>query len=99
MAAHVKIYTRKWCGYCSAAERLLNAKGVKFENIDCTTDPEKRKWLIEATGSTTVPQIFINGKAIGGFDDMSALDRSGKLDQLLAGSPPAASSGSTSSTT
>lgn len=86
MAAHVKIYTRQWCGYCSAAERLLRSKGVDFENIDCTGDQAKRQWLVEATGRTTVPQIFIDGKAIGGYDDMKALDRSGELDKLLAGS-------------
>ncbi len=85
MAAEVKIYTRQWCGYCTAAERLLKNKGVTFENIDCTSDNAKRKWLVEVTGRTTVPQIFIDGQAVGGYDDLSALDRTGKLDQLLAG--------------
>lgn len=84
MAAHVKMYTRRWCGYCSAAERLLDAKGVPYENIDVTGDQETRRWLVEATGGrTTVPQIFIDGKSIGGFDDMKALDRAGELDKLL----------------
>jgi glutaredoxin 3 len=86
MPAHVKIYTRKLCGYCTAAERLLKAKGVAFENVDCTRDPEKRRWLVEVTGRTTVPQVFIDGAAVGGYDDLRALDHSGKLDQLLAGS-------------
>lgn len=85
MAAEVKIYTRQWCGYCTAAERLLKSKGIAFENIDCTGDNAKRKWLAEVTGRTTVPQVFIDGQAVGGYDDISALDRSGKLDQLLAG--------------
>lgn len=85
MPANVKIYTRQWCGYCTAAERLLKAKGIAFENIDCTNDPEKRRWLVEVTGRTTVPQIFIDGQAIGGYDDMRALDQSGKLATLLAG--------------
>jgi glutaredoxin 3 len=85
MPAHVRIYTRKWCGYCTAAERLLKAKGVAFENIDCTDDPAKRTWLVEATGRTTVPQIFIDGKPIGGYDDLNALDKRGALDGLLAG--------------
>jgi len=84
MPAHVTIYTRQWCGYCTAAERLLKDKGVVFENIDCTGDSQKRQWLAELTGRTTVPQIFINGRAIGGYDDMRALERSGELDQLLA---------------
>ncbi len=87
MAAEVKMYTRQWCGYCSAAERLLKSKGVAFENIDCTGDNAKRKWLAELTGRSTVPQIFIDGVPIGGFDDMNALDRSGKLDAMLAGTP------------
>jgi glutaredoxin 3 len=89
MTAHVKIYTRQWCGYCTAAERLLKSKGVEFENIDCTGDQDKRKWLVEVTGRTTVPQVFIDGRAIGGYDDLRVLERSGELDKLLAGSPPA----------
>ena len=94
MAAQVTIYTRQWCGYCAAAERLLRGKGIEFENIDCTGDRAKRKWLAEATGRTTVPQIFIDGRAIGGYDDMKALDRAGELDKLLARSSTApASSG------
>jgi glutaredoxin 3 len=85
MAAHVKIYTRRWCGYCTAAERLLTQKGVAYEQIDATGDPELRKWLVEATGRTTVPQIFIEGTPVGGYDDLRALDRTGRLDELLAG--------------
>ena len=87
MPAEVKIYTRKWCGYCTAAERLLSRKGVPFENIDCTGDRAKRDWLAEVTGRTTVPQIFIDGKSVGGYDDIAALDRSGELDKLLADAP------------
>jgi glutaredoxin 3 len=91
MPAQVTIYTRKWCGYCTAAERLLASKGVAFENIDCTGDDAKRRWLADVTGRTTVPQIFIDGRAIGGYDDLRALERAGELDKLLAGSgePPA----------
>lgn len=91
MPAHVKIYTRKWCGYCTAAERLLDQKGVDYEQVDCTGDHTTRRWLIEASGGrTTVPQIFIDGVAIGGYDDLRALDRRGELDRLLAGAaqPP-----------
>ena len=87
MPAEVKIYTRKWCGYCTAAERLLTSKGVAYENIDCTGDRAKRDWLAKVTGRTTVPQIFIDGRPIGGYDDMRALDRAGELDKLLAGAP------------
>jgi glutaredoxin 3 len=93
MPAQVTIYTRQWCGYCTAAERLLQSKGVAFENIDCTGDHAKRQWLVEVTGRNTVPQIFIDGRPIGGYDDMRALDRKGELDKLLAGpggpTPPA----------
>jgi glutaredoxin 3 len=87
MAAHVKIYTRRWCGYCTAAERLLTQKGVAYEQIDTTGDPAIRKWLLEATGRTTVPQIFIDGAPIGGYADLRALDRTGELDAMLAGTP------------
>jgi glutaredoxin 3 len=93
MPAEIKIYTRQWCGYCSAAERLLKSKGVAYETIDCTGDQVKRSWLAEVTGRTTVPQIFIDGRSIGGYDDMRALDRAGELDKLLAGTPPAGSAG------
>ena len=84
MAAQIKMYTRQWCGYCTAAVRLLDKKGVPYENIDVTGDQEKRRWLVEASGGrTTVPQIFINGKPIGGYDDMNALDRKGELDKMI----------------
>ncbi len=86
MPALVKIYTRKGCGYCTAAERLLDQKGVAYEQVDCTGDHATRRWLVEASGGrTTVPQIFIDGVAIGGYDDLRALDRAGELDRLLAG--------------
>jgi glutaredoxin 3 len=87
MAARVKIYTRRWCGYCVAAERLLTQKGIAYEQIDATGDPALRRWLVETTGRSSVPQIFIDGAPIGGYDDLRALERSGRLDALLAGSP------------
>jgi glutaredoxin 3 len=86
MAAHVKIYTRRWCGYCTAAERLLAQKGVAFEQVDTTGDHAIRRWLVDVTGRSTVPQIFIDGQSIGGYDELRALDRRGELDALLAGS-------------
>ena len=87
MPAHVQIYTRRWCGYCAAAERLLKQKGVAYEQIDTTGDPGLRRWLAQATGRATVPQIFVGGEPIGGYDDLRALDRAGRLDALLAGAP------------
>ena len=83
MPAHVKMYTRRWCGYCSAAQNLLDEKGIDYELVDCTGDEATRKWLREATGRSTVPQIFIDGQPIGGYDDLSKLDRQGKLDALI----------------
>jgi glutaredoxin 3 len=85
MAVQVKIYTREWCGYCTAALRLLRNKGVDFEQIDVQGDAKTRRWLVEVTGQTTVPQIFIDGAPIGGFTDMRALDEEGVLDRMLAG--------------
>jgi glutaredoxin 3 len=81
--AHVKMYTRKWCGYCTAAQNLLETKGIPYEHIDATGDQETRAWLVKATGRSTVPQIFIDGKPIGGYDDLRALDRRGELDRML----------------
>ncbi len=83
MAAEVKIFTTSWCGYCSAAVRLLRNKGVAFEQIDAETSATRR-WLREVTGRTTVPQIFIAGRPIGGYTDLRDLDDSGELDRLLA---------------
>jgi glutaredoxin 3 len=84
MAAAVKIYTTDWCGYCSAALRLLRSKGIEFEQIDVDGNAKLRRWLVEATGRTTVPQIFINGEPIGGFTDMRDLEHRGVLDRMLA---------------
>jgi len=80
----VKIYTRAWCGYCTAALRLLRRKGISFDEIDTTNRPELRRWLVQATGRTTVPQIFINDRPIGGYTDLAALDERGVLDALLS---------------
>ena len=79
----VIIYTRDWCGFCGAAKSLLSEKGVKFEEIDLGENPEKLKEMIEKSNRKTVPQIFIDGKSIGGFDDLNALERAGELDKLL----------------
>jgi glutaredoxin 3 len=85
MAAEVKIYTRAACGYCTAAIRLLTSKGVRFQHIDATGDSETRRWLAEVTGQATVPQIFIDGRSVGGYTDIRALDERGELDRLLEG--------------
>lgn len=85
MAAEVEVYVTSFCPYCVRAKMLLNKKGVAFKEIDVSNDPAKRQWLLQASGQRTVPQIFIGGKAVGGSDDLAALDRAGKLDGLLAG--------------
>lgn len=83
--ARVEIYTTQVCPYCTAAKNLLAAKGVEYEEKPVDGDHQKRVWLREATGQRTVPQIFIDGKSYGGFTDIQALDRQGKLDAILAG--------------
>jgi glutaredoxin 3 len=85
MAAAVKIYMTEWCGYCTAALRLLRNKGIAFQQIDVHGDAKTRRWLVEVTGRTTVPQIFIDDVPIGGYTDMRALDERGVLDRMLAG--------------
>lgn len=82
--AHVEIYTGFLCGYCFAAKRLLRRKGADFEEIKVGFRPDRRAGMMErANGRHTVPQIFIDGKHVGGCDDLHALDVAGKLDGLL----------------
>lgn len=84
--ANVEIYTSPFCGYCHAAKRLLKQKGVSFTEIDVLDHPDRKAEMVNrANGGRTVPQIFIDGKHIGGSDDLHALDRRGGLDPLLAG--------------
>lgn len=81
----VEIFTTPWCSYCLSAKRLLAQKGVAFEETDVSGDMALRRAMMErASGRHTVPQIFINGRHIGGSDELHALDRAGKLDPLLA---------------
>ena len=82
----VTIYTSQLCGYCHAAKSLLNSKDVSYDEIDVMMNPDKRQEMMQrAHGRHTVPQIFIGDTHVGGFDDLYALDREGKLDPLLAG--------------
>jgi glutaredoxin 3 len=81
----VEVYTQPFCGYCSRAARLLSEKGVDFEEIDVMLHPARRAEMIaRADGRSTTPQIFIDGRGVGGSDDLAALERSGDLDRLLA---------------
>lgn len=82
----VEIYTSPLCGFCHAAKRLLGQKGINFTEIDVSRDPDKRQEMLgRANGRHTVPQIFVGKTHVGGCDELYALDRSGKLDPLLAG--------------
>ena len=82
--AKVEIYTSMLCGYCHAAKRLLKQKGVDFTEYDVGCDVEKRAKMTElAGGRTSVPQIFINGVHVGGSDELYALERDGKLTEML----------------
>ena len=81
----VEIYTSPLCGFCHAAKRLLASKGVSFAEMDVSRDPAKRQEMLSrANGRHTVPQIFIGTEHVGGYDDLAALERAGKLDPLLA---------------
>ena len=83
--ARVEIYTTGYCPYCIRARELLREKGVAFEEIDVGGDPELRAAMVRrAGGRRTVPEIFINGRIIGGYSELSALDSAGRLDALLA---------------
>jgi glutaredoxin 3 len=83
--AKVEVYGTSYCPYCMRAKALLRSKGVEFEEIDVTHDPELREKMVElAGGRYTVPEIFINGEIIGGCDELYALEQSGELDMLLA---------------
>lgn len=80
----VEIYTKMYCGYCYRAKRLLDEKGVDYEEFDITLGGPKRAEMMDRNpNARTVPQIFIDDNAIGGSDDLAALEREGKLDQLL----------------
>jgi len=84
-APHVLVYTRDFCGYCSAAKALLRAKGIAFEERNATANPEYRDEMMKVSGRNTFPQIFIGSTHVGGCDDLHELDDRGGLDPLLAG--------------
>lgn len=82
----VEIYTSPFCGFCHAAKRLLAQKGVSFAEVDITREPTRRQEMLGRSGGRhTVPQIFVGQTHVGGCDELYALERSGKLDPLLAG--------------
>ncbi len=84
-APKVTVYTKQSCPFCVRAKRLLERKGVAYEEIGVEGDDGLRRWLVEKTGQMTVPQIFVGERSLGGFSDVDALDREGKLDPILRG--------------
>jgi len=87
-APKVLMYATDWCGYCAAARALLADRQVDFAEINVEQTPGARDEMISRSGRRTVPQIFFGDRHIGGYDDLSALERSGELDQLLQAPPP-----------
>ncbi|NQV85853.1 MAG: glutaredoxin 3 [Woeseiaceae bacterium] len=81
----VTMYSTRTCGYCGAARMLLTKKAVEFEDFVVTDDVQKRLEMQERSGHTSVPQIFIGNKSVGGYEELRTLDVSGELDKLLAG--------------
>jgi glutaredoxin 3 len=77
------MYSKSWCPYCRMAKRLLAAKGQKWDEIDIDEHPERAREMVDRSGRTTVPQIWIGDRHVGGYDDLSRLDASGELDRLL----------------
>lgn len=81
----ITVYTTGWCPYCQRAKALLTRKGLAFEEIDIEADPQLRDEMRARSGRTSVPQVFIGGRHVGGCDDLHALDDSGELDRLIQG--------------
>ncbi len=81
----VTLYTKQNCPFCVRAKRLLERKGVAYEEIAVEGRDDLRTWLVEKTGQMTVPQVFVGERSLGGFSDVDALDRAGKLDPILRG--------------
>ncbi len=79
----IVVYSGRFCGYCTAAERLLQSKNAEYELIKVDEDRSKFDHMMEITGRRTIPQIFIDEYHVGGFDDLTALNKSGELDKLL----------------
>jgi glutaredoxin 3 len=86
--ARITMYSTGVCPYCQMAERLLKSKGVAaIDKVRVDLDPQRRVEMMEKTGRRTVPQIYIGETHVGGYDDLAALDRAGRLDELLRASP------------
>jgi len=83
MTKKITVYTTDYCPFCHAAKQLLTTKGVEFTEVNVEDDDVKRRWLFERTGQRTVPQIFVEDKSYGGFEDIQDLDQKGELNKIL----------------
>ncbi len=83
----IQIYTREWCPYCAKAKALLRAKGLEWRELDVTRNKELQREMLERSGRRTVPEIFLDGELLGGYDDLARLNASGELDGLLGLAP------------
>jgi len=79
----IVLYVKQWCPYCQSAKRLLEQKGRAWQEIDIEAEPERRAEMIRRSGRSTVPQIWIGERHVGGYDDLAALETAGELDALL----------------
>ena len=81
--ADIVVYTTRTCSYCGRVKQLLTRLGLPFQEVDVSFDDDKREWLVTATGGqTTVPQVFIDGRSVGGYTDLITLERAGELSRL-----------------
>ena len=83
----IEIYTKDWCPFCAGAKTFLQSENIEYSEIDVTSDLKREQEMIQRSGRFTVPQIFIDGASIGGYDDLVDLNASGELDQLLSLTP------------
>jgi glutaredoxin 3 len=81
--APVVLYTTPWCGFCRAALSLLRARGIAHVEVDVRGNDAARDWLAKVSRQTTVPQVFVRGRSIGGYTELAALDRNGELARML----------------
>src|ERR1019366_10802637 len=81
--AQIEIYTKQWCPYCLKAKALLHSKAVEYDEIDVTSDEPRQAEMVERSGMRSVPQIFLDGESVGGYDDLARLNATGELDRRL----------------
>ncbi len=85
----ILVYSKEWCPYCLKAKALLRSKGLAYDELDVTHDEERQAEMIARSGKRSVPQIFIDGESIGGYDDLARLNATGDLDRRLGLAAPA----------